>query len=151
VVHSDSSTTIQRLNQEAAKVMYRANENGFTYKEEDAIKWITVNAAKSLGIDDQVGSLEVGKQADLVIWSTNPFSVYAQAEQVFIDGAKVFDRSDDRYQAKSDFLLGQNIDNSTSDSSGLKSSTVTNQTKSGSTRSQNNASLNTSLNITSKE
>ena len=46
VVHSDSSTTIQRLNQEAAKVMYRANENGFALKEEDAIKWITANAAK---------------------------------------------------------------------------------------------------------
>ena len=110
IVHSDSSTTIQRLNQEAAKVMYRANENGFTYKEEDAIKWITANAAKSLGIDDQVGSLEVGKQADLVIWNTNPFSVYAQAEQVFIDGAKVYDRFDQRFQAKSDFLLGQDID-----------------------------------------
>jgi adenine deaminase len=151
VVHSDSSTTIQRLNQEAAKVMYRGNENGFTFKEEDAIKWITVNAAKSLGIDDQVGSLEVGKQADLVIWNTNPFSVYAQAEQVFIDGAKVFDRLDDRYQAKSDFLLGQNIDNSASDSSGLESPAANNQTKSGNTQSLGNVSLNTSLNIASKE
>jgi adenine deaminase len=90
--------------------MYRANENGFTYREEDAIKWITANAAKSLGIEEQVGSLEIGKQADLVIWNTNPFSVYAQAEQVFIDGAKVYDRQDERYQAKSDFLLGQRID-----------------------------------------
>jgi len=116
VVHSDSSTTIQRLNQEAAKVMYRANENGFTYKEEDAIKWITINAAKSLGIEEQVGSLEVGKQADLVVWNTNPFSVYAQAEQVFIDGAKVYDRVNKRYQAKSDFLLGQNIDSQALDS-----------------------------------
>lgn len=110
VVHSDSSTTIQRLNQEAAKVMYRANENGFALKEEDAIKWITANAAKSLGINDEVGSLVAGKNADVVVWNMNPFSVYAQAEQVFIDGAKVYDRFDDKYQAKSDFLLGQNLE-----------------------------------------
>ena len=111
VVHSDSASTIQRLNQEAAKVMYRANENGFALKEEDAIKWITANAAKSLGIHDEVGSLEAGKKADVVVWNTNPFSVYAQAEQVFIDGAKVYDRLDDKYQAKSDFLLGQKLNN----------------------------------------
>ena len=115
VVHSDSSTTIQRLNQEAAKVMYRANENGFALKEEDAIKWITANAAKSLGINDEVGSLVAGKNADVVVWNMNPFSVYAQAEQVFIDGAKVYDRFDDKYQAKSDFLLGQNLSNHAND------------------------------------
>jgi len=107
IVHSDSGTTIQRLNQEAGKVLYRANENGFTLKEEDAIKWITANAAKSLGINDKTGSLEVGKNADVVVWNSNPFSVYAQAEQVFVDGAKVYDRFDEKYQAKSDFLLGQ--------------------------------------------
>jgi imidazolonepropionase-like amidohydrolase len=99
------------LNQEAAKVMYRANENGFALKEEDAITWITSNAAKSLGINDEVGSLEAGKKADVVVWNTNPFSVYAQADQVFIDGAKVFDRFDEKYQAKSDFLLGQSLNN----------------------------------------
>lgn len=107
VVHSDSGTTIQRLNQEAAKVMFRANDNGFDLKEEDAIKWITYNAAKSLGINKEVGSLEAGKNADVVVWSSNPFSVYAHAEQVFIDGAKVYDKFDEKYQAKSDFLLGQ--------------------------------------------
>jgi len=107
IVHSDSDTTIQRLNQEAAKVMYRANENGFSLKPENAIKWITFNAAKSLGISDTTGSLAAGKNADVVLWNGNPFSVYAQAEQVFIDGAKVYDRHDEKYQAKSDFLLGQ--------------------------------------------
>ncbi len=107
VVHSDSDTTIQRLNQEAAKVMYRANENGFDISEEHAIKWITTNAAKSLGIDDKTGSLEAGKQGDLVIWNQSPFSVYAKAEQVFVDGAKVYDRNDSTYQATSDFMLGQ--------------------------------------------
>jgi imidazolonepropionase-like amidohydrolase len=107
VVHSDSDSTIQRLNQEAGKVMYRANENGFEVTPELAITWITANAAKSLGLADETGSLENGKKADVVIWNQNPFSVYAQAEQVFVDGAKVYDRFDEKYQAKSDFLLGQ--------------------------------------------
>lgn len=107
IVHSDSDTTIQRLNQEAAKVMYRANENGFDIDEAHAIKWITSNAAKSLGIETKTGSLSQGKQADVVIWNQNPFSVYAKAEQVFIDGAKVYDRADEKYQAVSDFMLGQ--------------------------------------------
>ncbi|TGE84631.1 amidohydrolase [Pseudoalteromonas sp. KS88] len=107
VVHSDSDTTIQRLNQEAGKVMFRANDNGFDISEAHAIKWITVNAAKSLGIDDKTGSLEAGKQGDVVIWNQSPFSVYAKAEQVFIDGAKVYDRDDATFQAQSDFMLGQ--------------------------------------------
>ncbi|MBQ4832511.1 amidohydrolase [Pseudoalteromonas sp. MMG010] len=107
IVHSDSDTTIQRLNQEAGKVMYRANENGFDISEQHAIKWITSNAAKSLGIDDKTGSLEAGKQGDVVIWNQSPFSVYAKAEQVFVDGAKVYDRNDSAFQAQSDFMLGQ--------------------------------------------
>ena len=107
VVHSDSASTIQRLNQEAGKVMYRANENGFEITPELAITWITANAAKSIGVAEETGSLENGKKADVVIWNQNPFSVYAQAEQVFVDGAKVYDRFDEKYQATSDFLLGQ--------------------------------------------
>jgi imidazolonepropionase-like amidohydrolase len=107
VVHSDSGSTIQRLNQEAGKVLYRAQESGFDLKEEDAIRWITYNAAKSLGIEEKTGSLAVNKKADVVIWNQSPFSVYAKAEQVFIDGAKVYDRTDPNYQAQSDFLLGQ--------------------------------------------
>ncbi len=82
VVHSDSDTTIQRLNQEAAKIMYTANQNGFNLTEEHAIKWITYNAAKSLGVADKTGSLEAGKQADVVIWDKNPFSVYSKAQEV---------------------------------------------------------------------
>ena len=107
VVHSDSDTTIQRLNQEAAKVMYTANQSGFNLKEQDAIKWITYNAAKSLGVADKTGSIETGKQADVVIWDKNPFSVYSKAEEVYVDGAKVYDRNDEKYQAVSDFMLGQ--------------------------------------------
>jgi len=107
IVHSDSENTIQRLNQEAAKIMYRANENGFEIDEAHAIQWITLNPAKSLGVEGKTGSLEAGKQADVVLWDQNPFSVYAKAEQVFVDGDKVFDLNDEAYQAQSDFLLGQ--------------------------------------------
>ncbi|WDE13114.1 amidohydrolase [Thalassomonas haliotis] len=107
IVHSDSDSTIQRLNQEAGKILYRAKESGFALTEADAVGWITLNPAKSLGISDKTGSVEVGKNADVVLWNRNPFSVYAQAEQVFVDGAKVYDRIDEKYQAKSDFLLGQ--------------------------------------------
>ena len=58
------------------------------------MKWLTINPAKALGIDKVTGSLEPGKIADVVIWSGDPFSVYAHAERVFIDGAQVFDRAD---------------------------------------------------------
>ena len=107
IVHSDSEKTIQRLNQEAGKAMYRANEHGFNLKPKDAIRWITFNSAKAIGLSDKIGSLVVGKNADVVLWNGDPFSVYAHAEQVFVDGAKVYDRADKKYQAKSDFLLGQ--------------------------------------------
>ncbi|WP_317930327.1 amidohydrolase [Halioxenophilus sp. WMMB6] len=107
IVHSDSERTIQRLNQEAGKILYRANANGFAFTEADAIGWITLNAAKAMGIDQYTGSIETGKNADLVLWNQNPFSVYALAQQVFIDGAKVYDRNDPEYQPVSDFKLGQ--------------------------------------------
>jgi len=107
IVHSDSSEGIQRLNQEAAKAMTRGNLAGMDIPPERAISWITSNAAKSLGIDDRTGSLEVGKMADVVIWSGTPFSVYAKADQVFIDGALVYDRDNPDLQPVSDFELGQ--------------------------------------------
>jgi imidazolonepropionase-like amidohydrolase len=107
IMHSDSATTIQRLNQEVGKVLHKANRKGFDLKEEHVISWITLNPAKSLGIDKQTGSLEKGKRADVVVWNSNPFSVYAKAEKVYLDGAKVYDRFDEKYQAQSDFLLGQ--------------------------------------------
>ncbi len=107
IVHSDSSEGIQRLNQEAAKAMTRGNLAGMDISPEHAIGWITSNAAKALGIDDSTGSLEIGKMADIVIWDVNPFSVYAKADQVFIDGALVYDRSNPDLQPVSDFELGQ--------------------------------------------
>ena len=107
IVHSDSAEGIQRLNQEAAKAMTRGNLAGMNIPPEHAIGWITSNAAKALGIGDQTGSLKIGKMADVVIWDVNPFSVYAKADQVFIDGALVYDRSNPDLQPVSDFELGQ--------------------------------------------
>jgi imidazolonepropionase-like amidohydrolase len=109
IVHSDSADGIQRLNQEAAKAMAHGQRVGLTVPPERAIRWLTLNPAKSLGLDDRIGTLEPGKGADVVIWNANPFSVYALAEQVFIDGALKFDRAHPPLKPRSDFLLGRQI------------------------------------------
>ncbi|CAN7305233.1 amidohydrolase [Brevundimonas sp. LjRoot202] len=107
VIHSDDAELTQRLNQEAAAALAAGRRIGMDIPEERAISWITLNPARSLGIADQTGSLEAGKRADVVIWSANPFSVYARADQVFIDGGLAFDRFNPAYQPVSDFELGQ--------------------------------------------
>ena len=106
IVHSDSAIGIQRLNQEAAKVIGSAARVGMDIRPEQAIRWITSNAAKSLGVLDQVGTLEAGKMADVVIWSGNPFSVYTLAERVYIDGALVYELGNDALNPVTDFTLG---------------------------------------------
>jgi len=106
VVHSDDPSGIQRLNQEAAKGIAAGAALGITVSEDDAIKWLTLNPAWSLGLDDRIGSIEVGKNADIVLWSGNPFSVYSRAERVWIDGAQMFDRSDPTEAWRTDFELG---------------------------------------------
>jgi imidazolonepropionase-like amidohydrolase len=105
-LHSDSAEGIQRLNQEAAKAMAAGERAGISIAPEDAIRWITINPARSLGIDRQTGSLEPGKMADVVVWSGNPFSVYSRAEKVYIDGVLAFDRDDPARQPATDFELG---------------------------------------------
>jgi imidazolonepropionase-like amidohydrolase len=109
IVHSDSEEGIQRLNQEAAKVIANAQRIGIEITPEHAIQWLTKNPAKALGILDQTGTLEAGKMADVVLWNRSPFSSYAQAEQVYVDGARLYDRHDPARQPKSDFLLGQRL------------------------------------------
>ena len=106
VIHSDSAIGIQRLNQETAKVMGAAARVGMEIPPERAIGWITSSAAKSLGIEEQTGSLEAGKMADVVIWDGNPFSVYTRAERVYIDGALAYERGNDDVNPKTDFSLG---------------------------------------------
>ncbi|MDH3621041.1 MAG: amidohydrolase [Gammaproteobacteria bacterium] len=106
VIHSDSAIGIQRLNQETAKIMGAAARVGMDITPEHAITWITSNAAKSLGVEDQTGSLEVGKMGDVVIWDGNPFSVYTRAERVYIDGALAYERDNDALNPVTDFSLG---------------------------------------------
>jgi imidazolonepropionase-like amidohydrolase len=106
IVHSDDASGIQRLNQEAAKAMRAGLEAGLKIERADAVKWLTLNPAKALGIDKVTGSLEPGKNADVVIWSSDPFSVYARAERVFVDGALMYDRSDPNHQPRRDFITG---------------------------------------------
>jgi imidazolonepropionase-like amidohydrolase len=107
IVHSDSEEGIQRLNQEAAKGMARGQRAGLDIPPERAIRWVTANAARALGIDGEVGTLEPGKLADVVIWNRDAFSVYALADRVYIDGALTYDRAAPAAQPESDFLLGQ--------------------------------------------
>ncbi len=109
IVHSDSGEGIQRLNQEAAKVMANGRRIGIDTTPEHAIRWLTINAAKSMGIEKMTGSLEPGKMADVVVWNGNPFSSYARAEQVYIDGTRLYDRNDPKLQPRSDFMLGQDL------------------------------------------
>ncbi|HVS03202.1 MAG TPA: amidohydrolase [Thermoanaerobaculia bacterium] len=106
IVHSDSAEGIQRLNQEAAKSLRAGIAAGIAVDRDDAIRWITANPARALGILDHTGTLEPGKMADLVIWSGDPFSVYSKPDQVYVDGAVAFDRFDPARQPKTDFELG---------------------------------------------
>ena len=107
IIHSDSDIGIQRLNQEAAKAMGDGVNIGIDITPEDAIVWITANPARAMGVLDQTGTLEAGKMADVVLWDRDPFSVYARAEQVYIDGALMFDRNDPARSPRVDFELGQ--------------------------------------------
>ena len=109
IVHSDSDEGIQRLNQEAAKAMLRGNRAGLDIPPERAIRWITYNAAKSLGVHEQTGSIESGKMADVVLWNQDPFSVYAKPMQVYIDGVLRYEENNPSLSPQSDFELGQLI------------------------------------------
>ena len=106
IMHSDDASGEQRLNQEAAKAMAEGNRIGLPVSEDEAVKWMTINPAWALGLQDRIGSIEVGKNADVVLWSGDPFSVYTRAEKVWIDGAMMFDRLDPAHQWRTDFELG---------------------------------------------
>jgi imidazolonepropionase-like amidohydrolase len=106
IVHSDSEYGIQRLNQEAAKAMAAGHRAGLAITPEHAIRWLTANPAKAIGVLAHTGTLEVGKQADVVLWNRQPFSVYALAERVWVDGVTHYVRGDAQRRAPSDFSLG---------------------------------------------
>ena len=89
-LNSDSDERMRRLNLDAAKM-----EKYGGVPEEEALKMITLNPAKQLGIDKRTGSIEVGKDADIVVWNVHPFSVYSHPEITMIEGEVVFDRARD--------------------------------------------------------
>jgi imidazolonepropionase-like amidohydrolase len=106
-LHSDSWLTGQHLALEAGKAMAAGQKAGLAIAPEQAIAWVTLNPARLLGLDAMIGSLEAGKNADVVIWSGDPLSVYAKAQTVFLDGAVVFDRAAGGRRPLGDFELGQ--------------------------------------------
>lgn len=90
-INSDDAEMARRLNQEAAKMVRYGD-----IKEEDALKAVTLNPAKMLHIDDKVGSIAIGKDADLVIWSDHPLSIYAKVEKTIIEGVVYYDVETDK-------------------------------------------------------
>ena len=87
--NADDDEVATRMNDEAAKAVRWGGMD-----PHDALAFVTLNPAKQLGIDDRVGSLEVGKDADFVIWNAPPLSAYAVCEQTWIDGARLYDRTE---------------------------------------------------------
>ena len=98
-INSDSAEMSRRLNQEAAKSVKYGGVS-----EEDAWKFITLNPAKLLHLDDRLGSMKIGKDADLVLWNNHPMSVYATAEKTMIEGTIYFDKDQD-VQARKDIKV----------------------------------------------
>jgi imidazolonepropionase-like amidohydrolase len=94
-INSDDAEMARRLNQEAAKSVKYGGMS-----EEDALKMVTLNPAKMMHIEDKVGSIKVGKDADLVLWSDHPLSIYAKAEKTIVDGIVYFDRQKDMEMRK---------------------------------------------------
>lgn len=89
-INSDDAEQARRLNQEAAKSVKYGGMS-----EEDALKMVTLNPAIALHVADKVGSIKAGKDADVVVWSDNPLSIYAKAEKTIVDGTVYFDRDRD--------------------------------------------------------
>jgi len=107
MMHSDIPILSEHLNTEAAKAAAAGRRAGLSEPPEHVIRWITSNPAKALGLDDRIGKLTPGANADVVLWSGDPFSVYSHVDGVYIDGALVFDRA--HPPPPSDFELGRTI------------------------------------------
>ncbi len=94
-INSDDAEMARRLNQEAGKIVKYGGVS-----EEEALKMVTINPAKALHVADKVGSIKVGKDADLVLWSDNPLSIYAKSLYTIVDGVVYFDRTKDEEMHK---------------------------------------------------
>lgn len=95
VINSDDAEMARRLNQEAGKIVKYGGVS-----EEDAFKMVTLNPAKALHVENKVGSIKVGKDADVVLWSENPLSIYAKSLYTIVDGTVYFDREKDAVRSK---------------------------------------------------
>jgi imidazolonepropionase-like amidohydrolase len=107
IIHSDDANGIQRLNQEAAKTLADGRRMGINITDETAWRWLAINPATALGIQNETGSLRAGKRADVVLWNGNPMSVYTRPQQVWIDGALLYDMNNPQLRPVTDFELGQ--------------------------------------------
>jgi urease alpha subunit len=95
VINSDDAEMARRLNQEAGKAVKYGGVS-----EEEAFKMVTLNPAKALHVDNKVGSIKVGKDADVVLWSEHPLSIYAKSLYTIVDGTVYFDREKDVERSK---------------------------------------------------
>src|SRR3546814_5898774 len=107
MMHADSPAVGQRLNSAAAKAAASGRRVGIDTPPETRMKWTTSNPAKLLGLDKRIGTIAPGFQADVVLWSGDPFSIYSRADLVLIDGAVAWDRARPPSRPVSDFELGQ--------------------------------------------
>ncbi|MBI2280473.1 MAG: amidohydrolase family protein [Bacteroidetes bacterium] len=109
-INSDDAEMGRRLNQEAAKSVKYGEMS-----EEDALKMVTLNPAKLLHLDNQMGSIKVGKSADVVLWTANPLSIYATVDKTIIEGVIYFDRANDellqkKFAAEKNVLIEKMLD-----------------------------------------
>lgn len=107
MMHSDSPVVGQRLQIEAAKAAGAGRRAGLNLPPEHVITWVTSVPAKVLRLGDRIGTLAPGFNADLVLWSGDPFSIYTKADRVFIDGAVVYDSTEPSRSPEPDFNLGR--------------------------------------------
>lgn len=105
VIHSDSAKEIRFLNVEAAKAQAAARHLGVEVSDEEALAWITRNAAWALGLENELGTIEEGKRGDLVLWSGDPLDIASQTTHVIIGGEVVLDRAK-KIIPRSDFEIG---------------------------------------------
>lgn len=106
-LHTDSNIAVQRMNMEAANAMAAGRRAGIDISKATAISWITEIPARILGLYSVIGSIEAGKDADLVLWSGDPFSIRSEVDVTLINGVVVYDRLNGKQLIQSDFEIGQ--------------------------------------------
>jgi len=123
-INSDDAEMGRRLNQEAAKAIKYGGSS-----EQDAWKMVTLNPAKLLHLEDRIGSIKVGKDADIVLWTDNPLSIYAKVIQTYVDGKLLYDNNTDKLLRKRDKQERMRIIKKMSNTKGKKKAPVKNKEK----------------------